>query len=183
MAEQAGLKYPFAIKKRVEGDWNCPNCDNLNFAFRDRCNKCDYQKEIVNAFDSVLYITPPSTFDEYQEPESECNCRRLCPSELPSVSPFFQDKFMNTPTEIKPVTSRLLSFERQKENSATIVTGNYKIIANKKDLNQFMSGIKKPNTKRMGDWVCLQCKNLNFAFRNSCNVCASDKKEYIQLNI
>ena len=90
---------------------------------------------------------------------------------------------MTTPTEIKPVTSRVLSFDKHKENTAaTIVTGNYKIITNRKDLNHFLTGIKKPNTKRNGDWICLQCKNVNFAFRANCNVCGAGKKEYIQLS-
>lgn len=90
---------------------------------------------------------------------------------------------MNTPTEIKPVTSRVLNFNKENKmiQQATIVSGNYRIIANKNELNQFMMGVKKPNTQREGDWVCLQCKNLNFAFRNSCNKCGNSKSEYIQI--
>ena len=29
-----------------EGDWKCPKCHNLNFAFRNSCNKCKIPKEI-----------------------------------------------------------------------------------------------------------------------------------------
>lgn len=28
-----------------EGDWICPECQNLNFAFRNQCNKCSYEKD------------------------------------------------------------------------------------------------------------------------------------------
>lgn len=28
-----------------EGDWKCPKCKNLNFAFRKKCNKCGLSKE------------------------------------------------------------------------------------------------------------------------------------------
>ncbi len=28
-----------------EGDWICPECQNLNFAFRNECNKCSFEKE------------------------------------------------------------------------------------------------------------------------------------------
>ena len=103
-------------------------------------------------------------------------------AELPSVSPFFQDKFMATPTLIKPVTSKLLSFEAQKENHAA-TTGTYKAVGGQKDLSQYLTGIKKPNTKRVGDWICLKCKNVNFAFRPNCNICGTHKKDYIELTI
>jgi len=28
-----------------EGDWICPECQNLNFAFRTECNKCSFERE------------------------------------------------------------------------------------------------------------------------------------------
>ena len=34
-----------ALAERV-GDWLCLNCNNLNFSFRDNCNRCD-----MNRFD------------------------------------------------------------------------------------------------------------------------------------
>ena len=36
-----GNKKPFDKRK---GDWRCPNCNNLNFAFRVVCNRCKLQK-------------------------------------------------------------------------------------------------------------------------------------------
>ena len=30
--------------------------------------------------------------------------------------------------------------------------------------------------RRQGDWVCWSCKNLNFAFRNECNICKISKE-------
>ena len=30
-------------------------------------------------------------------------------------------------------------------------------------------------TERVGDWVCLNCNNLNFSFRNICNRCDMDR--------
>jgi len=31
-------------------------------------------------------------------------------------------------------------------------------------------------TERVGDWVCLNCNNLNFSFRDFCNRCDMDRK-------
>lgn len=36
---------------------------------------------------------------------------------------------------------------------------------------------KKPFIEREGDWVCYQCKNLNFSFRLTCNRCEISKEE------
>ena len=35
-------KKPFEIR---EGDWTCFYCNNLNFAFRTKCNRCGLAKE------------------------------------------------------------------------------------------------------------------------------------------
>jgi hypothetical protein len=36
---------------------------------------------------------------------------------------------------------------------------------------------KKPFSERVGDWVCIKCKNLNFSFRIICNRCQLPKTE------
>ena len=38
----------------------------------------------------------------------------------------------------------------------------------------------KPFVEREGDWICSQCKNLNFAFRNECNRCKMPKKDALE---
>ena len=40
----------------------------------------------------------------------------------------------------------------------------------------------KPFTERAGDWICKNCKNLNFAFRNECNRCKIPKKDCIEIS-
>ena len=34
---------------------------------------------------------------------------------------------------------------------------------------------KKALTERVGDWLCLNCNNLNFSFRDCCNRCDMDR--------
>ena len=175
------MKYPSAIRKRVDGDWNCPKCENLNFSFREKCNKCQHQKEYFNAFDCALYIFPPSINEEQHEDEMTFHAP-FAMAQLPSISPFLRDKFMKTPSCINPVTSRLLNFEKENsEKITTIMTENGKVSAQKKDVDEILSKVKKPNTQRQGDWLCLKCHNLNFAFRKECNICTNSKTEYIQI--
>lgn len=45
------------------------------------------------------------------------------------------------------------------------------------DINQPDRKKKKPFTERVGDWVCIKCKNLNFSFRIICNRCQLPKTE------
>ena len=39
----------------------------------------------------------------------------------------------------------------------------------------------RPFTERTGDWICKNCKNLNFAFRNECNKCKMPKKDCVEI--
>ena len=44
------------------------------------------------------------------------------------------------------------------------------------------AAIKKPSENRPGDWKCTkkECGNINFAWRNSCNNCDTEKSENTQ---
>ena len=51
--------------------------------------------------------------------------------------------------------------------------------------NKFQTKKMKTFTERSGDWVCNNCKNLNFAFRTECNRChlakgSNEKKEVVE---
>lgn len=43
--------------------------------------------------------------------------------------------------------------------------------------NNECQNFKKPFIERAGDWICLNCHNLNFAFRTNCNRCHLTKRE------
>ena len=45
-----------------------------------------------------------------------------------------------------------------------------------------LSRKKRPFVERDGDWICLNCKNLNFSFRTTCNRCKITKEESEKLN-
>ncbi|OMJ91843.1 hypothetical protein SteCoe_5515 [Stentor coeruleus] len=178
----AETKYPSAIRKRVDGDWNCPKCQNLNFSFREKCNKCNHQKEFSNAFNCFLYISPPSISEDPYEENPTSVSKRFALEQLPSISFFLRDKFMATPSRTKPATSKDLSFEKENTDKSSIsIIENSNIVPQQKDVTELLSKVKKPNTQRQGDWLCLKCNNLNFAFRTECNVCLNSKTEYIEI--
>ena len=48
--------------------------------------------------------------------------------------------------------------------------------------NKIYKKKNKPFIEREGDWVCKNCKNLNFAFRLECNRCKLPKDSDINSN-
>ncbi|CAG9334890.1 unnamed protein product [Blepharisma stoltei] len=184
MSEQCSkLAYPSAIKKRVEGDWNCPNCLNLNFSFRNICNRCGYTDQLMPTFNAFLYMNAPSLEEASALSNDAGNPPpRLDISQLPSISPFLREKYLQTRIEINPVTKRLLKFENENttNDKTNENTPNFK--AKTKPKQQRKSGtlpvhIKKPAKEKEGDWICLKCNNWNFAFRSECNICKEAKEK------
>jgi hypothetical protein len=53
----------------------------------------------------------------------------------------------------------------------------------KKDGNLEYSKRKRPFMEREGDWMCVNCNNLNFSFRISCNRCHISKQNSEKTNI
>lgn len=165
------IKYPFAIKKRVAGDWNCPKCGNLNFSFRTKCNKCETQKPMSNPFGCALYLFPPTLNED--PPESKFTSHLDSDYEsYPLITPFLGEDFLEHPNDI-----------HEKENKRKASSENTEISSDyEKTAAQILKRVKKPSTKKAGDWICLKCLNLNFSFRNTCNVCKSSKSDFLPIN-
>ena len=54
---------------------------------------------------------------------------------------------------------------------------NYKKHKNRKSQKKYKNRkIDSGNNKRIGDWICKYCLNLNFSFRKSCNRCNAPKE-------
>jgi hypothetical protein len=49
-------------------------------------------------------------------------------------------------------------------------------------INKLCKKNHKPFVEREGDWICNNCKNLNFAFRKECNRCKFPKNEMEEKN-
>ena len=55
--------------------------------------------------------------------------------------------------------------------------GNNILMGNTFNQTEDKSKNPKPFVEREGDWICVKCKNLNFAFRIQCNRCHLTKSE------
>ena len=145
-------KYPAGLKRRINGDWNCSQCSNLNFAFRNSCNKCSALRSDSSLFNSALFFCMDNNSQFYSQPLKE------------------DLNFMNIPIKSTPIAPVQLK----------IIEGNSVIKDNKK-IENILAEVKRPNDSRKGDWVCLGCKNLNFSYRKECNKCSLKKNHYIEM--
>ena len=57
--KQKGKKY-FEVR---EGDWRCSQCNNLNFSFRNKCNRCNLPKELSQSLEPIN----PDVFNQNQQ--------------------------------------------------------------------------------------------------------------------
>ena len=57
-----------------EGDWICFNCNNLNFSFRKKCNRCKTQTRQQNESTALLisYYEKNYLSEQVSYPQSEC---------------------------------------------------------------------------------------------------------------
>lgn len=149
--------YPSGLSRRVSGDWNCGRCNNLNFSFRFSCNKCHADKNQTDGqiFHSALFL----------------DCAGLDSCRFETADAF---GFLNERISARPLTERDLNM------GPKIVKGD-SVRHDQGQVERIMSQVKRPDSGRSGDWVCLSCNNLNFAFRRSCNKCRGKKQEYIAL--
>ena len=76
----------------------------------------------------------------------------------------------------KPIKDNVLSSSTKtsEDNSPRSNTDDVESSSkSNEDLND--SNKKKKFIERIGDWMCSKCKNLNFAFRETCNRCNTNK--------
>lgn len=118
----------------------------------------------VAKFTYALFLTPGDTQTPKHNTPEGVEAQQFSLEDLPSVSPFMTEKCMTTPTQARPIASRLLQFEEEGDWPQQTV-GEM----------QFFFGIKRPSTEKAGDWVCPSCLNFNFAFRTVCNRCQASK--------
>ena len=68
----------------------------------------------------------------------------------------------------------IISFDADEKDSKDSEKGKVQLL---EQLLESECKIKKPFVDRPGDWVCINCKNLNFAHRIRCNICQFSKQE------
>lgn len=143
-----------------DGGWVCSGCQNYNFLGRQKCNRCHKQKTKLD-----LNGKPKHLLKQAHKSSQQKKAVVVESASKPQVASVAEPTFSKT--------------KKDKENSSTSSS-----TANPK--KSFVAATQaaastKPacsgSGERVGDWVCIACTNLNFAFRQVCNRCWRDRNQ------
>lgn len=137
--------------------WICILCDNFNYITRKKCNKCGVQK------------TPKKiiTTHDHNNNNTINNSNTTNSSSINNTNTTNQN---NNYIETPPQQAYTMLFPNQHVDSHLYCNNNN----NDPTPNSIQSN--KPNQQHhQKDWVCFQCKNVNFSFRVICNRCELPK--------
>lgn len=164
--------------------WTCGMCRNFNFELRMKCNRCgkNVDASLIKNSPNKAFASPEN-FNAGFKPSFDSQLRQnsgtsTCDS-IPAFNPNMNNKMNNEMANDLNSNSNFNLMSNGKMNSANCYST---MKLNPELLNSVISNYessksaemrkkKKPFVERMGDWACIKCKNMNFAFRSSCNKC------------
>lgn len=129
-------------------------CDS-NHTSNDSFNLNSQQEDFLLSKDLMQYIG----YKKYKLNKSNSPNK----TKLQEISMNIDDFFGNSPSSSNTSTLNLYTSK------------NLNFLTNNKNSNFNQNYNKKRLIKRLGDWKCFYCKNINFCFRTKCNICHRDK--------
>ncbi len=148
----------FSEKKSSEGN----SSNSLNTS----CSSID-----INEDEEMHYI-PSKLLDLSREQSIKMEDNNNMIFEKETINPFVNELDINSePFFPKNKLSKINNQHNQFNNNNNNNNSNNK---SKKTKNKKK---KKNFVAKKGDWVCYNCKNINYSFRDKCNKCALDKEE------
>merc|ERR1719433_246847 len=143
----------------VDGAWACAICDNINFAMRDACNKCQTPKAECEA--PVEAQTTAHTAHGFQKgaPVAGADGNWVC------------GLCKNVNYSMRDACNRC---QTPKEDAEQANENPYLSQVHAEPV-QKTGG--KPVAGVDGNWSCPACQNVNFAARSVCNRCAAPKPQ------
>ncbi|KRX10563.1 hypothetical protein PPERSA_05383 [Pseudocohnilembus persalinus] len=160
-------KYPSNIS---DGDWNCTNCDNWNFARRQECNKCS---SLRRTNQGEVYFGgaqggPPKRGEDRGPPRR--NDFRRDDNRRGGRRNDSRDRRDNRRDDRRDYRRDDRRDERRDDRR------DDRRRDDRRRENNGRQGGKGPQISE-GDWTCGKCKNINFKSRNQCNRCHESKND------
>lgn len=137
--------------------WICILCDNFNYITRKKCNKCGVQKTPKKIITTTTHDHNNNTINNSNTTNSSINNTNINQN----------NNYIETPPQ--PAYT-LLSPNHHVESHLYCSNNN-----NDPTPNSIQSNNKPNQQHHQKDWVCFQCKNVNFSFRVICNRCELPK--------
>jgi hypothetical protein len=139
------------LNEDLKGGWLCPSCKNFNYEKRKKCNKCQKTPNKYQTSFSIYDIKASLL----QEGGNELKVQ------IDENKDNLKNHNINSSVFLSNLTlSNTLNLNEEKDSPT------FK---------------KKKLYERVGDWICIKCKNLNFSFRVICNRCELPKIENDQI--
>lgn len=148
----------------VDGNWSCPQCQNVNFAVREACNRCQAPK-------------PPEAAAQYAG-YGGCGGKGFVGRGGPPMAGvdgnWACSQCQNVNFQVREACNRCQA-PKQREAFGGGFFGAF--IGGKAAAPQFAFGGKggAPVAGADGNWSCPACRNVNFAVREACNRCQAPK--------
>jgi len=112
-ANKLKVKAPKNVTTNVRaGDWVCLVCNNLNFSFRNECNRCQMQTKKQNYIQSLLLISDGSKLENSPK---RAALKDVTNQQLNSLRPIEMQKTKSTPPQTHYKAERQ-SFSKDFEN-------------------------------------------------------------------
>lgn len=150
----------------VNGNWECPQCGNVNFAVRDSCNRCQAPRPVDGYLDAQEYGALDHGFPGRPvQNGSGAKGPPVAGVDGNWSCPYCQ----NINFGVRTTCNRC---------------GMEKVVLGESDLEPAPQAPPQRGAKRGppvagvdGNWACPSCQNVNFAVRTACNRCGAPKPE------
>jgi len=139
---------------KPNGDWQCPKCNNLNYARRERCNRkpCEFKKEDL----------PGGMGMGGSSMNGSGGRRRGGPEPRPGDWECPRCYNLNFATR----------------NRCNGSKDNERCNLEKPEFEKYgVAPVKTQHIAKDGDWDCWKCGNVNFKHRDECNKCKEEKEQ------
>lgn len=147
----------------VDGNWACPQCQNVNFAVRDACNRCQAPKATARAGQANwgVVVQPP--------PQGQwAAARPVAPMESAWGPPLLVNGNWQCP-DCQNINFAVRSAcNRCQAPRQVQAMPSYQPPQKGQGKGGPVAGVD-------GNWACPKCNNVNFAMREACNRCQEEK--------
>jgi len=157
------------------GDWRCPKCSNVNFSWRDKCNKCEEPRGDT-----------PAIVVENGGAANGWHSNGGMGGMMGGYQGMMNGMMGKSGPEARPGDWECprcgnINFSSRTKCNGTL-DGEACLLRKPKFEEYGVAMVKRPDMKREGDWCCYRCGNINFKIREECNKCGLVKEKAMSDN-
>ncbi|KAI5073044.1 hypothetical protein GOP47_0011057, partial [Adiantum capillus-veneris] len=157
------VKLPVSEKHDMDpnhrpGDWNCPDCNFLNFSKNRQCRECGTYKESGKALEPGDWECPECTFVNFRKNRECRECSTPRPMDAAGSQPLM-------PGEWKCPECQFVNFRRNTECRKCSTS-------RPKSIRSYDDEDLEP-----GDWLCPECNFKNFRRNKNCKECGTSSPD------